>query len=248
MKSRSVTLRPRNPWYNEEITDAKRKRKRLERRWRKSKLQVDRDLYKAQRLLVNTLIHKAKCSYYKDKIENCTNSKELFKIVESLLHQKGKPKLPSHQSYQDFTNNFNHYFISKIAKIRSSFTQNDTISTSGLESYTTPDSTVPTLDTFSPASEDEVRKIIMSSPSKHCDMDPIPTWILKDHIDLLLSTITRIVNLSLKTRTFPSQFKSAVVKPLLKKSTLDSENLKNYRPVSNLTFVSKIIEKIVALV
>ena len=86
----------------------------------------------------------------------------------------------------------------------------------------------------------------MSSPSKHCDMDPIPTWILKDHIDLLLSTITRIVNLSLETSTFPSQFKSAVVKPLLKKATLDSENLKNYRPVSNLTFVSKIIEKIVA--
>ena len=121
-----------------------------------------------------------------------------------------------------------------------------TISTSEIESYTTPDSTVPTLDIFSPASEDEVRKVIMSSPSKHCDMDPIPTWILKDHIDLLLSTITRIVNLSLETSTFPSQFKSAVVKLLLKKATLDSENLKNYRPVSNLTFVSKIIEKIVA--
>ena len=65
-------------------------------------------------------------------------------------------------------------------------------------------------------------------------------------IDLLLSTITRIVNLSLETSIFPSQFKSAVVKPLLKKATLDSENLKNYRPVSNLPFVSKIIEKIVA--
>ena len=51
--------------------------------------------------------------------------------------------------------------------------------------------------------------------------------------------------LSLRLR-FPSQFKSAVVKPLLKKATLDSENLKNYRPVSNLTFVSKMIEKIVA--
>ena len=145
MKSRSVTLRPRNPWYNEEITDAKRKRKRLESSWRKTKLQVDRDLYKAQWLLVNTLIHKANCSYYKDKIENCTNSKELFKIVESLLHQKGKPKLPSHQSDQDLANNFNHYFISKIAKIRSSFTQNDTISTFGLESYIV-NSDPPTLE------------------------------------------------------------------------------------------------------
>ena len=65
-------------------------------------------------------------------------------------------------------------------------------------------------------------------------LDPIPTWILKEHIDVLLPTITKIVNMSLATSTFPSQFKSAIVKPLLKKSSLDPENLKNYRPVSNL--------------
>lgn len=105
---------------------------------------------------------------------------------------------------------------------------------------------MPELNTFLPASEDEVRKLVMSSPSKHCQLDPIPTSILKDHIDPLLPTITKIVNLSLETSTFPVQFKSAIVKPLLKKATLDSENLRNYRPVSNLTFVSKIIEKIVA--
>ena len=52
--------------------------------------------------------------------------------------------------------------------------------------------------------------------------------------------------MSLATSTFPSQFKSTVVRPLLKKSSLDPENLKKYRPVSNLSFVSKIIEKIVA--
>ena len=65
-------------------------------------------------------------------------------------------------------------------------------------------------------------------------LDPIPTWILKEHIDVLLPTITKIVNMSLATSTFPSQFKSAIVKPLLKKSSLDPENLKNYRLVSNL--------------
>ena len=105
---------------------------------------------------------------------------------------------------------------------------------------------MPNLEIFSPTPEDEIRKVIMSSPSKHCHLDPIPMWILKEHIDILLPTITKIVNLSLATSTFPSQFKSAIVKPFVKKSSLDPENLKNYRPVSNLTFVSKIIEKIVA--
>ena len=88
---------------------------------------------------------------------------------------------------------------------------------------------------------------VLSIPSKYCNLDPIPTWILKDHIDILLPAITKIVNLSIKSSVFPSNFKSAVVKPLLKKPSLDPENLKNYyRPVSNLTFVSKSIEKVVA--
>ena len=226
---------------NDEIAEAKKKRKRLERRWRKTRIQIDRDLFKAQRLLVNSLITKAKSSYYKDKIINCTNnSKELFNIVESLLHQKGKPKLPTHLSNQDLANTFNTYFISKIDNIRASFTQEE------LSADTATNDNVPNLEIFSPTSEDEIRKLIMSSPSKHCNLDPIPTWILKEHIDLLLPTVTKIVNLSLSTSTFPSQFKSSIVKPLLKKPSLDPENLKNYRPVSNLTFVSKIIEKIVA--
>ena len=247
LKSKTVTLRPSNPWYNENITEAKKKRKRLERRWRKTRLQIDRDLFKAQRDLANSLINKAKSSYYKDKIVNCTNSKELFDIVESLLHQKGKPKLPTHLSNQDLANTFNTYFITKIDNIRSSF--NHEVLSLNHEQHPAENvlnDNTPKLETFSPASEDEIRKLIMSSPSKHCHLDPIPTWILKEHIDILLPTITRIVNLSLTTSTFPSQFKSAIVKPLLKKSSLDPENLKNYRPVSNLTFVSKIIEKIVA--
>ena len=61
--------------------------------------------------------------------------------------------------------------------------------------------------------------------------------------DVVLPTITWIVNLSLATSTFRSQFKSPIVKPVLKKPSLDPENLKNYLPVSNLTFVLKIIEK-----
>ena len=45
---------------------------------------------------------------------------------------------------------------------------------------------------------------------------------------------------------FPTQFKSAVVKPLIKKPTLDCEVLKNFRPISNLPFLSKLIEKVIA--
>ena len=60
-------------------------------------------------------------------------------------------------------------------------------------------------------------------------------------------TITKIVNLSMATGTFlPSQFKKALVTPLLKKPSLDVNVLKNYRPVSNLPYISNVTEKVVA--
>ena len=65
-------------------------------------------------------------------------------------------------------------------------------------------------------------------------------------MDILIKPITTIINLSLESGTFPLSFKEAHVTPLLKKSNLPVNNLKNYRPVSNLSFISKIIEKVVS--
>ena len=149
--------------------------------------------------------------------------------------------MPSHKSQRDLANTFNRFFISKIENIRAAST-NDATSQSCL----CPNVDVPVLEFFHPTTEDEIRKLVMSSPSKHCNLDPIPTWILKYHIDILLPAITNIVNLSLESSIFPQLFKSAMVKPLLKKPSLDPEIIKNYRPVLNLTFVSNIIEKVVA--
>ena len=80
----------------------------------------------------------------------------------------------------------------------------------------------------------------MRCPTTSCVLDPLPTQLLKTNVDILSPVITRIVNLSLTTGKFPSSQKSAIITPLLKKATLDPESLKNYRPVSNLTFVSKL--------
>lgn len=102
------------------------------------------------------------------------------------------------------------------------------------------------LASFSTASCDEIRKIILASPTKSCELDPLPTKLLKQCLDYLLPAITSIVNKSLSQICVPTPFKRAVVRPLLKKSNLDKEVLKNYRPVSNLPFISKILEKVVA--
>ena len=85
----------------------------------------------------------------------------------------------------------------------------------------------------------------MNSPSKSYELDPMPTWLLKKCIDEILPFIIRLVNTSLSSGRFPDSFKEAVIRPILKKPNLNADELKNYQPVSNLQFVSKIIEKIV---
>ena len=89
--------------------------------------------------------------------------------------------------------------------------------------------------------------LIKKSSNASCNNYPLPTNLLKDCLQEQLIPITcDIVNYSLESGNFPKQYKTALVKPLLKKITLDSNVFKNFRPVSNLAFVSKSLEKVVA--
>ena len=134
---------------------------------------------------------------------------------------------------------FASFFSNKISKIR------DTFSTSG--SFTDALGLVPpAFNAFMPVTEEEVYKCISESPTKSCSLDPIPTFLLKHCLDILLSFITKSVNYSLIEGSFPNSFKKAVVTPLMKKASLPRDDLKNYRPVSGLCFLSKLVERVVA--
>ena len=87
-------------------------------------------------------------------------------------------------------------------------------------------------------------KIITSGNSKSCALDPLPTSLLKSLLPVLLPTIRLIVNKSLSNHYMPIALREAVVKPLIKKPSLDKENLKNFRPVSNLPYLGKLIEQV----
>ena len=78
-------------------------------------------------------------------------------------------------------------------------------------------------------------------------LDPIPISITEPCLGDLVSLITAIVNASLSTGIVPPQFKQTIVTPHLKKPELDSNDTKNFRPVSNLSFLSKMLEKVVLI-
>ena len=87
----------------------------------------------------------------------------------------------------------------------------------------------------------------MSPPNKCDDLDPLLTVLLKACIDSLFGTITNIINASLTTGFFPDDVKQAHVNPLLKTTkTLPKVNLNNYIPVSSISLISKLLEKLVA--
>ena len=87
--------------------------------------------------------------------------------------------------------------------------------------------------------------IIQHLKSSSCSLNIIPTGFFKTVFHCLASDILHIVNKSLQSGVFPQALKTAIIKPLLKKHNLDETIMNNYRPISNLPFLSKLIEKAV---
>ena len=103
----------------------------------------------------------------------------------------------------------------------------------------------PKLLEFQQPTMQTARSIIQCMPTKACCLDSLPTHLQKQCVDELLPAIAHIVNLSLSTGIFPDELKSACVIPLLKREALDGNDVSNYRPGSNLSFLSRLIEKCV---
>ena len=100
------------------------------------------------------------------------------------------------------------------------------------------------MNQFNSLSEDEVLQLIKSSSSSTSPLDPgLPTSLTKRCSSTLLPLITRVINSSLQSGVMPETMKKAVVTPLIKKRDASPEDLSNYRPISNLSFLGKLIEK-----
>uniref|UniRef100_A0A8C5DID7 Reverse transcriptase domain-containing protein n=1 Tax=Gouania willdenowi TaxID=441366 RepID=A0A8C5DID7_GOUWI len=217
----------------------KRLGRALERASKTFSLTVHKLAYREHQHTYAKALSTARSEHYSTVINNNPgNSKKLFSTVSHLL----KPQIPSHHTPTAINCNiFLDSFTSKIDNIRSSLAplQNSIhdISTTPVKQH---------LTHFIPTTQQEVEKIVCTPKSSTCSLDPIPSPLLKSHNQIISPLITKIINLSLKTGNVPLSLKTALIKPLLKKPSLDPENLLNYHPISNLPFISKILEKVVS--
>ena len=209
-------------WLSDTYLQAKTVKRQFERFWRKDKSLLNRARLRKQIAKCNTLITRDKSYYYRNLIsDNAHDSKKLWHVLRSVLHSVPDKVLPSHATHIGLANRFVTFFSDKISKIRDSFTNTD--------SFTLPaPSDVPKFDLLKSVSEDEVWKVITKSPTKSCLLDPWPTFLVKGCLDILLPSITKLVNCSLTEGAVPAGFKKAIVSPLIKKSSLPPDELKNY--------------------
>ena len=165
----------------------------------------------------------------------------MFKLCNGLLGRKKEQLFPPGLNSQELADKFNEFFITKITNIRSDLLEQDTQSSDTQpENHLIPNA----LAKFRPLSCEDVSKIVLASPAKTCDADPIPTELLKKVLPAIIHLLTKLTNESLQTGEFPDDLKKALVTPLLKKPSLDL-TLKNYRPISNLPFVGELMERCV---
>ena len=186
------------------------------------------------------MLYASKTSSYSKQVVGCKgDTKKLYKLVYSLMGTSQENPLPDNDNPEDLANEFADYFMEKIGKIRDSLADKPTYKLS----ERTPKGIIPkSMSEFRLFTQDEVRSIILSMPTKSSEIDVLPTEILKKCIDEILPCLTRFINTSLKDGVFVSTWKTSIIKPLLKKHGLELVT-SSYRPVSNLPFLSKLPEK-----
>ena len=204
-----------------------------------TKIAIFKDLYRQAKHKVSKLVHSAKCKFYTEVIALASCSKELLQIVNTLSNRHPPRILPTIYPSADLPSIFINHITNKVEKHRANIASERATSTLVTET------TAATLSSFEKVSQLTVKKCIPSSAPKSCELDPIPSKLLIECLDSILPSLTDLFISSLASEIFPQCFKSALVTPILKKKCLDHNDLNNYRPVSNLCFIAKILEKLV---
>ena len=245
-KTKTVRTRTSTPWYSAEICAARKLKRKLERKWRKSGLPEDFKAFKAQRNHVTYMMNDARRTFCTDFIaENSADQGKLFRAAKKLLAKKEVPHFPEYCDNTVIANKIGRFFARKIELIRSGIDANGPMNTEDQVMNNSADSNEDiALSSFQLLTENDMRDIIQRSARESCEFDPMPTSLVLSCLNELLPVITRMVNSSLACGYFPSDWKEALVNPLLKKDDLPHV-FANLRPVSNLQFISTLTERAV---
>ena len=226
---------PLTPWFDADCRASRRRSRQLERLYRRTRTDADRLAWIKQLRALHRLYDEKEHQHWRTKIADSKGSmKKLWRTMSDIMGESAcKNNVPSTYTAENFAT----FFTEKVDLVRAS--------TSTMPPHDVPHTATHILNEWTPVTPTDVEKLIGSAPSKTCQLDPVPTWLIKEHRCLLSPFIALLFNESLSTGCFPTKFKHAMVFPLLKKNSMDVNELKSFRPVSNLPFLSKLLEKVI---
>jgi len=242
--SKLVTIRPRDkPWFTNDVRRAFRKRDRAHKTWKTNKTPANYEHYNTLRHEANLTKHAAKENYnskLSDRlIDPNTSSKQYWHITKQLYGSKVQRGIPPlikngkvHTSSTAKCNIFNKTFTDKarLPDTKPNLPPLILKTNQQLELIQT--------------NEEEVLKCIKNLDIKKASgPDGISNRLLKNTVTAITKPLSKLFNLSLSSGKFPSQWKKANVSPIYKKN--DRQNDNNYRPISLLSCIGKLLERIV---
>ena len=243
-------------WFDQEVYEAINLREKRLKRFKSTQLHIHEELYKEAKYRAKNLINEKKKQFYKEKLkENIGKPKELWKTLKSLglPSKKGSIskiclKKDDKISFDDKTNvntfkefycNLANELLAKLPPPSKRFGI-----TSVRKYYQNILDLLPCKFELANVSEDLILKLLKNiNVNKAAGIDNLSGRFLKDGADVLAKPISEICNLSIKYSVFPTDCQIAKLKPLFKKGSTTLP--KNYRPISLLPLISKIIEKVV---
>ena len=238
--TKTVSTSSTPPWMDQEYKENRATRRRLERKWRSTGDQGDKSLYTQQSNLCSNMCSEKRSNYLSQLIKSKAGDRRALSSILNKVFDKTKSSsaLPQHDNAKELVDNFNHYYIDKVKRLR----DNIPFSPPDINDFAYFNGTI--LESFRPVTIQELEHILRESGIKTAYHDILPAKLMKEVIDELLPHLCDLVNKSLSTGSVEG-IKDSVIVPLLKKHGLDPDILKNYRPVANLVFLSKLIERVV---
>ena len=229
-------VRPRKMWFSEELQVQRSIVRNRERLWRKYLYNHLWVAFKIERNRYNGMLKKAKEVFISQDILSHKNDiKYLYKVITNLSGVRKENPMPQAESDQQLAEEFADFFIGKIDKIQEELDHFE------LYKPTTKDQVV-SKQSFLPTTTSDVKNLVMKMKSKTNELDLLPVTFIKENIEKFADLLANIVNISLQSGIFANEWKTALLYPLIKKTGLDVIK-SNYRPISNLSFISRLVEK-----
>ena len=246
-KVKNKRNKPKNPWITKGILKSIQTRNRLFKQHLRNPTDANLKAYRTYRNKLTKLIRTSRKLYFSDKINKAgSNTNATWKVIKEVMGTKTDPPPTDNITLNgtkidqpnQCANSFNSFFTNIGPELARKITSPDTHFTNYLSKRT------KYFFFLNPTNPTEIINITQSlKTSKSQGFDRISTFMLKEIIHPLTKPLTHIFNNSLSQGVFPDLLKIAKVNPIFKKD--NPHEISNYRPISILPSLSKVLEKIV---